>query len=56
MIKLKGGEVLSKKCWGQVVHWRLDRFNFMAKQNLGIHHIWGRDHGKPASCTFFLLT
>lgn len=34
MIKLKGGEVWSEKYRGQVVHWRLDRFNFMAKRNL----------------------
>lgn len=31
-------------------------FNFMAKRNLKIHHIWDRDHGrKPALCPLFLL-
>lgn len=48
MIKLKGGEVQSEKCMGQGSRWRPDRFNFKAASNLKIHHVWGRDHGKPA--------
>lgn len=55
MIKLKGGGLWSEKCRGQGVSWSLDRFNFMAKGNLKIHHIWGRDHCKPVFCTFFPL-
>lgn len=52
LIKLKGGEVRREKCRGQWVRWRLDKFNFMAKRNLKIHHIWGRDHDRPAFRTF----